>query len=116
MRAMSAGHRAQVAIHASRGPGRRVVRPLHMISVLQIVVTALEAVGEALGRRKPKTPEEMERQRIQRRNERAMMFFVVFSLVLCVVLLVIMALKRKRRVSMDCTERRLSSLAKRNAA
>jgi uncharacterized membrane protein YdfJ with MMPL/SSD domain len=64
-----------------------------MIPVLQIVVTALEAVGAAFGRRKPKTPEEMERQRIQRRNERAMMFFAVFSLVLCVVLLVIMALR-----------------------
>ena len=64
-----------------------------MIPVLQVFVTALEAVGEAFGRRKPKTPEEIERQRIQRRNERAMMFFVVFSLVFCVGLLVIMALR-----------------------
>ena len=64
-----------------------------MIPVLQVFVTALEAVGEAFGRRKPKTPEEIERQRIQRRNERAMMFFVVFALVFSVVLLVIMALR-----------------------
>ena len=65
-----------------------------MIPVLEIVVTALEAVGDAFGRRKPKTPEELERQRSQRRNERAMMFFIGFSLVLCVVLLVIMASPR----------------------
>ncbi len=64
-----------------------------MIPVLQIVVTAFEAVGEAFGRRKPKTREEMERQRIQSRNERAMKFFVVFALVLCVVLIVMMALR-----------------------
>jgi len=64
-----------------------------MIPFLQIVVTALEAVGEVCGRRKPKTAAEIERQRIQRRNERAVMFFVVFGLILCGVLIVIMALK-----------------------
>jgi len=69
------------------------LRNCTMIQVLKILVTALEAVGEVFGRRKPKTPEEMARQPIQRRNERAMMFFVVFTLVLCVVLLVIMALR-----------------------
>jgi hypothetical protein len=67
--------------------------PPYMIPILQIVVTALEAVGEAFGPRKPRTPEEIERQRIQRRNERAMMFFVVFCFVLCLVLLVVMALR-----------------------
>jgi len=64
-----------------------------MFPVVQIVVTALEAVGEAFGRRKPKTAEEMERQRIQRRNDRAMIFFMVFALVLLVVLLIVMALR-----------------------
>jgi len=64
-----------------------------MIPVLQTFATALEVVGEAFGRRKPKTPGEVERQRIQRRNKRAMLFFVVFSLVLCVALLVIIALR-----------------------
>ena len=50
-----------------------------MFPIFEILVTTLEAIGEACGRRKPKTPEEMERQRIQRRNDRAMMFFIVFA-------------------------------------
>lgn len=64
-----------------------------MLSVLQIVAAALEAVGEAFGSRKPKTAEEMERQRIQHRNDRAMMVFVVFALVLSAVVLIMMALR-----------------------
>jgi len=64
-----------------------------MIPFVQIFVTALEAVGEIFGKKKPRTAEELERQRIQRRNDRAMMFFVVFGLILCVVLLIIMALR-----------------------
>ena len=64
-----------------------------MIELIQIVVAAFEAVGEACGRRKPETAEEIERQKILRRNKRAMMFFVVFCLIFCGVLLVIMAFK-----------------------
>ncbi len=41
------------------------------MAILQLVITALEAMGEACGLKKPKTAEEMERQRIFRRNERA---------------------------------------------
>lgn len=62
-----------------------------MMPLAQIVVTAIEAVGEALSRRKPKTAEEAERQRLFRRNERAMSFFVLFAFLLSAVLLLIMA-------------------------
>jgi hypothetical protein len=64
-----------------------------VIPFIQIVVTAFEAVGKACGRKKPKTAKEIERHQILRRNERAMMFFVVFLLIFCGVLLVIKALK-----------------------
>jgi hypothetical protein len=60
-----------------------------MILFLQIVITAFEAVGEACGRRKPKTAEDVKRQRIQRRNERAMKFYALF----CLIMLFIMALE-----------------------
>ena len=64
-----------------------------MIPFGQIILTVLEAVGEACGKKTPKTADELKRQRIQRRNERAMMFFCIFCLIFSVVLFCWMKLK-----------------------
>jgi hypothetical protein len=66
-----------------------------MLALFQLVIATLEAVGEACGRMKPKTPAEIERQRVLRRNQRAMAFFSLFGLGLCVILLLIMAFRLK---------------------
>jgi hypothetical protein len=70
-----------------------IVRRKRMIPFSQIVLAALDVVDGALKRKKPKTAEEIKRQRILRRNERAMMFFVVFCVILCAVLFFIMAFR-----------------------
>jgi hypothetical protein len=59
--------------------------------MLHIAIIALEALAGAF-HREPRTPQEVERRRVQRRNERAMMLFCTFCVVLCIVLLLIMAL------------------------
>jgi len=59
---------------------------------VNILVTALEAIGEICGRRKAKTAEQLEWERILRRNERVMMFFVIFCLLVSVVLVCCMVL------------------------
>jgi|GEM_PF-4614446 len=64
-----------------------------MFPLLKIVIVAFEAVGDFIGRRKPKSAAEIELQPIQRRNERARIFFVVFCLIFSGFMLVIMARK-----------------------
>ena len=64
-----------------------------MIPFVQILLTTLEGLGEAFGRRQPKTSEQAERQRTLRRNERAVWFFVIFAVLFSLVLFLIMAFR-----------------------
>jgi hypothetical protein len=48
MRCSEPGHRAPVAIHASRGPGRWVVRPLHELFVSDLITWQIYKFSPAL--------------------------------------------------------------------
>jgi len=65
-----------------------------MFGIPQLLVAALESVGEIFTNKKPKTPEQLERQRNIRRNNRAMMFFTFFCLLLILIILCLMLLRR----------------------
>ena len=59
-----------------------------MAPIFQIVITALEAVGEACGRKKRKSAEEIEGERAQRRKSRTIWFFIILAAVACLIFLV----------------------------
>jgi hypothetical protein len=50
-----------------------------MVSILQVMITALEAVGKACGKRKRKSAGEIARERIQRRRSRMIWFFIILA-------------------------------------
>jgi hypothetical protein len=58
-----------------------------MGTLFELILCVIEGVGGFFGRRRPMTPEEVERQRILKRKERAWTLFVIFGLVLCAFLL-----------------------------
>jgi hypothetical protein len=60
-----------------------------MFVILKVVMTTLQAIGEACARKKPLTPAPIEQQRIHKRNQRIIWTCIVLVTVLLAILILV---------------------------